>query len=223
MSVRRSRRDFLRGRVLPEPEPDAAAPPASDRPLPRVIAWLQDPPEPQPGPAAAGRHAAFPLMRPPGAIREDEFMRDCTRCAACIEACPHDALRPAADRYRGAAGTPVLDAARAPCRLCEDWPCIAACPEGVLELQQAGAMGTARVQVHDCLNALGSLCSVCLEQCPVPGALSLRGRAPVVNDALCTGCGVCHHVCPAPNNAIMLLPTRERPGRKPPSKGPADG
>lgn len=207
-----SRRDFLRGHFAKAPQERAPSPPqcpsTSQAPLPRVIAWLNDP---APADSVATRHAVFPLLRPPGAIVEAQFLRDCTRCDACIEACPHDALRRAPARYRQAQGTPFIEPGTAPCRLCEDWPCIRACPEGVLVLEGAGVMGTARVQQHDCLNSLGTSCNVCVEQCPVPGAIMLRGSSVVVNAAMCTGCGICSHVCPAPNNAVIILPAAQRP------------
>lgn len=213
MTTRSSRRDFLRGRAsLGQPaQPVTGGRAPGTKPLPRVIAWLDEPAEPSPAPS--GRHAAFPLLRPPGAIDEPGFLRGCTRCAACIDACPHGALRPAPARYREAAKTPIIDPAQAPCRLCEDWPCISACPEGVLALDSAGAMGTAHIQAHDCLNALGTSCSVCLERCPIEGALQLRAGKVMVHAALCTGCGICQHACPAPNNAVIILPTRQRPER----------
>lgn len=75
-------------------------------------------------------------------------------------------------------------------------------------------MGSALIQSHDCLNALGTACSVCVERCPSEGALVLQNNRPHVNTSLCTGCGVCHHVCPAPNNAVIILPAQERPGRR---------
>lgn len=52
-------------------------------------------------------------------------------------------------------------------------------------------------------------CVVCLERCPVQGAIALRDGKPYVVADHCTGCGDCRAVCPAPSNAIMLLP---RPG-----------
>ncbi len=71
-------------------------------------------------------------------------------------------------------------------------------------------MGTARVLELDCLNRLGSPCTVCVEQCPVPGAIALAGSLPVIDERSCTGCGVCLYACPAPGKAIALLPERER-------------
>lgn len=158
----------------------------------------------------------FPIHRPPGAIEESSFLTECTRCEACIEACPHDAIVLAPARYRGAAGTPMIDAASAPCRMCPDTPCIAACEPGVLrgDLGPRGlVMGEARIHADDCLAFTGSFCTVCSEQCPVSGAIEVREGKPRIIAEVCTGCGVCHHVCPAPINAVMLLPASPRPPR----------
>lgn len=60
--------------------------------------------------------------------------------------------------------------------------------------------------------ALTSFCAVCVERCPVPGALQItRGMPSVVADK-CTGCGVCFEVCPAPRKAVLMLPVAGRPG-----------
>jgi len=48
-------------------------------------------------------------------------------------------------------------------------------------------------------------CGTCVERCPVPGAMRLGGGRPVVDKALCDGCGVCQQVCPAPRLAIDLV------------------
>ncbi len=48
-------------------------------------------------------------------------------------------------------------------------------------------------------------CAVCVERCPVPGALTMRGSAPVVDAARCDGCGRCVAACPAPFRALELL------------------
>lgn len=60
--------------------------------------------------------------------------------------------------------------------------------------------------------ALTSFCAVCVERCPVPGALQVtRGMPSVVADK-CTGCGVCFDVCPAPRKAVLMLPLAGRSG-----------
>lgn len=156
------------------------------------------------------RRATIPVHRPPRALAEEEFLKACTRCEACIDACPHDAIRLAGPRLRQAAGTPVIDAATEPCWMCEDTPCVTACEPGALLSSLGLSMGSAQIQVHDCIAHQDGFCSTCIERCPVPGAIKVRDGKPTIRAAACTGCGVCHHVCPAPVNAVRIFP-REIP------------
>jgi ferredoxin-type protein NapG len=158
-----------------------------------------------------GRGQALPLLRPPGAIAEEAFLAACTRCDECIRACPHAAIVPAAARCRGAIGTPVLNLPDAPCRMCADFPCIAACPTAALRADIPAGMGTARISPLDCLAHQNNPCSACVEQCLVPDAIIWENSRPTVRPDVCTGCGVCQHVCPAPRNAVIVLPRRHRP------------
>lgn len=64
------------------------------------------------------------------------------------------------------------------------------------------------IQGRQCI-ALTSFCAVCMERCPVPGALQLTNGLPSVVPDACTGCGICHEVCPAPTNAVLMLPRRK--------------
>ena len=77
------------------------------------------------------------------------------------------------------------------------------------------------IQGRFCL-AYTSVCSVCVERCPVPGAIQVENGLPMIVSETCTGCGVCHEVCPAPKNAILVLP-RHRISRfaSPPPPGAA--
>jgi ferredoxin-type protein NapG len=163
-------------------------------------------------PAPAARPArVLPVLRPPGAVAEADFLTRCTKCDACAEACPHDAVVHAPLRLRELAGTPVIEPLTAPCYLCADVPCAVACPTGALRADAPSkVMGRAVIAAHDCLAYQSSTCSVCVERCPVPGALRLERGRPVVDSALCTGCGVCQHVCPSPRNAVIILPAMRR-------------
>lgn len=161
--------------------------------------------------APAPRARALPVLRPPGAVEERDFLTRCTRCDLCAEACPHDAIVPAPARLREAAGTPVIEPLEAPCRMCPDVPCVKACPTGALREDAPRVLGRAVIGA-DCLALRGSSCSVCAERCPVPGALRLEGGRPVVDASRCTGCGVCQHVCPAPRNPVIILPLLRRGG-----------
>lgn len=63
-----------------------------------------------------------------------------------------------------------------------------------------------------CLAWQNSFCSVCIERCPVEGAIvSERGR-PRIEPSLCTGCAVCRDVCPAPKKAVFLVSRAPRQG-----------
>jgi ferredoxin len=63
-----------------------------------------------------------------------------------------------------------------------------------------------------CLAWQGSFCSVCVERCPVEGAIRTDKGKPRVEPDLCTGCRICHEVCPAPKNAVFLVTRKPRPG-----------
>jgi len=197
-----SRRQLLRGRL-----PKGVVPPPQTAP---------DKPQPSDNDAnatPAGRAAqrVFPVVRPPGAVDEPTFLQRCTKCDKCAQACPHDAIAHAPVRFRGAAGTPMIDPAVAPCLMCSDMPCIAACPEDALMLDALGPIATARLLDYNCLAHQGSFCTVCHEQCPEPEAITLKHGKPTIHLDHCTGCGVCHYACPAPTNAIAIMPLQKRP------------
>lgn len=116
----------------------------------------------------------------------------------------------------------MIDPVQQPCWMCADFPCIAACEPQVLQLALPKRMATVKIETFSCLAWQGSFCSVCSEQCPVPGAIEVEQGKPRIAEEVCTGCGVCQHVCPAPENAILLLPLRERP-TAPGKEGLRDG
>lgn len=170
-----------------------------------------------------GRPRSLPVFRPPGAVEESQFLAGCTRCGDCITACPHDAIQKAPERLgqistSGVTGTPVIDADAQACLMCEDFPCISACPTGVLTSNIPILMGTARITEHLCLPHHGTACTVCSERCPVDNAITVVDGKPTVNEDSCTGCGVCRQVCPAPENAVLLMPTFSRPPNTNPSR-----
>ena len=171
-----------------------------------ALDYLEGLAEERSGDNSAGKSRAMPLHRPPRALEEEAFMDACTRCGACIEACPHDAIELAGVRFREARGTPVINASRAPCRMCHDTPCVSVCEPGALRYSVGLSMGEAKIHSHDCIAHQGGICSVCVEQCPVPGAIKVRQGKPTIRQGACTGCGVCHFVCPAPVNAVRIFP-----------------
>jgi ferredoxin-type protein NapG len=165
-------------------------------------------------------------LRPPGALDEDDFLSACIRCGLCARDCPYDTLTLAELGEDGpATGTPFFTARDVPCEMCDDIPCVVACPTGALDPKldniDDARMGTAvLVDQENCLNFLGLRCDVCYRVCPVIDEaitleLSHNARsghhaifAPTVHADQCTGCGKCEKSCVLPEAAIKVLPTR---------------
>ncbi len=170
------------------------------------------PPEVEGSPESLVDPAQIPLLqRPPGAIDEEMFLDECTRCDECIAVCPPSAIRKAPDAFGRAAGTPMIDPRIQACVMCSDTPCITACEPNVLRSDLPLTMGSAMIVPSDCLAFLGQSCTTCTDACPVDGALDLTDGLPRIDSQRCTGCGVCHQVCPAPVNAVITRPAQDRP------------
>ncbi len=119
-------------------------------------------------------------IRPPGALDGEDFLAACVRCGLCVRECPYDTLRLAALGEDVATGTPYFIARHTPCEMCEDIPCVAACPTGALDdaltdIDDA-RMGLAVLgDQESCLNFLGVRCDVCYRVCPlIDEAISLE-------------------------------------------------
>ncbi|MDQ7990133.1 MAG: ferredoxin-type protein NapG [Candidatus Dactylopiibacterium sp.] len=164
-------------------------------------------------------------IRPPGALPEQAFLGACVRCGLCVRDCPYDTLRLATPGDGVAPGTPWFAAHEIPCEMCEDIPCVKACPTGALDASltdiRAARMGLAvLIDQENCLNFLGLRCDVCYRVCPViDRAISLERRhnprsdrhallIPTVHADACTGCGKCEKSCVLPEPAIKILPAR---------------
>ena len=73
-------------------------------------------------------------------------------------------LFPAPGNQGLAAGTPMVDARAQACRLCEDFPCVEACPTNALrgiEERSDVRMGTAVIDEDLCIAFQGMRCEVC--------------------------------------------------------------
>jgi len=162
-------------------------------------------------------------IRPPGALPENDFLGACVRCGLCVRDCPYNTLKLSGFGDPVATGTPYFTARSVPCEMCEDIPCVAACPTGALDKQLKkivdARMGLAVLIDHEnCLNWQGLRCDVCYRVCPViDKAITLEPQQnmrtgkhslfiPVVHADACTGCGKCEKSCVLERAAIKVLP-----------------
>jgi ferredoxin-type protein NapG len=138
---------------------------------------------------------ASPLvLRPPGAIKEDDFLTACIKCGLCAEACQNrdtnidketglakeGTLKMAKGGDHRLIGTPFFIPTEVPCYMCEDIPCVPVCPSGALDQasvsNEAGeldinkaTMGLAVVHKESCIAYWGIQCDACYRACPLLG------------------------------------------------------
>jgi ferredoxin-type protein NapG len=175
--------------------------------------------------AGSAKSRPVTALRAPGALPEDAFLGACVRCGLCVRDCPYDTLRLAKLGEPVALGTPYFIAREVPCEMCEDIPCVKACPTGALDPDLTdiddARMGVAvLIDQETCLNYLGLRCDVCYRVCPVLGeAITLErlhnprtGKhamfIPTVHSDHCTGCGKCERSCVLEEAAIKVLPRK---------------
>jgi len=173
------------------------------------------------------------LIRPPGAVDEEEFVALCIRCGECMKVCKTNGLHPVL-LEGGIEGvwTPKLIPRLGYC----DYGCVLCtrvCPSGALrrlELDEKRevALGKARIDHNRCIPWAGYArlpelekewqdfnCGVCEEVCPVPtkaihfntyvDAQQREIRRPFVREDVCIGCGFCEKVCPVLGTAAIVV------------------
>ncbi len=155
------------------------------------------------------------FLRPPGALKEDDFLQQCIGCFKCATACPNDCINMASFEYGFEnVHTPVINARAKGCTLC--MICTEVCPTGALteitrDLEVAKKevkMGTAYVDKDLCFSFHGRTCGVCYRACPLPGEAIKVGlyEQPTVNPDKCVGCGLCEQACIHMPQAIRIKP-----------------
>jgi MauM/NapG family ferredoxin protein len=165
------------------------------------------------------------LIRPPGALSENDFLKTCVRCGACMKVCPQNFLTPSIfegnllDLF-----TPVGNAAYGycvyNCNLCGK-----ACPTGAIKAltvqdKNRFVIGTAFIDKNRCLpHAFNTNCAVCEEHCPTsPKAIIFNSEKtrdsdgkeilinkPVVDARRCIGCGICQYKCPVTDRPAIYI------------------
>ena len=131
-------------------------------------------------------------------IVADRFLDGCTRCGACVNACPEKIIAPSAG------GFPSIDFARGECTFCA--ACADACPEPLFDRDRPAPWNLKAVVSDDCLAMRHIMCRSCEDAC-AHAAIAFRpvvgGPAtPEINHVRCTGCGACVSVCPEQAVAI---------------------
>ncbi len=175
------------------------------------------------------------ILRPPGAIGEEDFLKTCIKCGLCAEACPYDTLLLAKPGDHEPLGTPYFMPRETPCYMCTDIPCVPVCPTGALDVSSVTTdgqldikiadMGLAVVDKQSCIAFWGIQCDACYRACPLLGhAITIEydknertGKhafmKPIVHADICTGCGLCEHACVTEKPAIHILPREVAQGK----------
>ncbi len=157
-------------------------------------------------------------LRPPGAVKEDEFLRRCIKCNKCAQVCSYDSIVMGHLNDGRNYGTPVIIAREVPCYLCMECPPV--CPTGALDNdlteKETVKMGIAVIDEDMCFPYMGVLCLACFLHCPIyREAIILEDeRYPKIIADKCTGCGICEHVCPAEEGAIVIEPNHKTAARR---------
>ena len=175
------------------------------------------------------------ILRPPAAIKENDFLKTCIKCGLCVEACPYNTLSLGKPGDHKPLGTPFFIPRETPCYMCKDIPCVPACPSGALDQSSvtkkgkldvnSAEMGLAVIDENSCIAFWGIQCDACYRACPVMGkAITVEysrnertGKhaflKPVVHADACTGCGKCEYACVTQKASIFILPREVAMGK----------
>ena len=171
------------------------------------------------------------VVRPPGSMREPDFLQRCIRCGECIRVCSTSGAGlqfSLLDCGWEGIWTPVLipkvGYCEYNCNLCGH-----VCPTGAIrpltvEEKKEMKLGTAHFDKTRCIPwYYGENCMVCEEHCPLPDKaikfrdetlLTIDGREttvslPYVDESLCIGCGICVNRCPVEGDRGIFLTNAE--------------
>ncbi|MCX5708782.1 MAG: 4Fe-4S binding protein [Candidatus Omnitrophica bacterium] len=169
------------------------------------------------------------VIRPPAALKEEEFLNRCVRCGNCMKVCITNGLQPALFGA-GLSGmwtpqlVPEVGYCEYHCTLCGNVCPTGAIPKLTEKEKLVTRLGLPKIDRNICIPwKKGEPCLVCEEHCPIPEkAIKLRkvivnGKEvlrPYLNLKLCVGCGICQTKCPVrPERAIKVYPVRVTHGK----------
>jgi polyferredoxin len=172
------------------------------------------------------------LIRPPGSLKESEFLKRCIKCCACLKVCATGGLQPSLlDSGLEGIWTPKLVPVIGSCEYCT--LCGQVCPTGaILEMKKEALMkvkiGKATIDRSRCLPWAEAVpCVVCEEMCIVPekaiwleetigregDGTGVKLMRPHVDADRCIGCGKCEKNCPLDERPAIYV-TSEGESRK---------
>lgn len=151
------------------------------------------------------------LIRPPGALPEEEFVALCTGCGECLKVCPNNALQ-STFLEAGLAG---LYTPRLVPRIgyCEEFCnfCGKVCPTEAIrplsiEEKRLIQIGVAHIDKTRCIAwDTDKICLVCNEQCSYHAIVGDEKKRPIVKEEKCTGCGICENKCPVEGESAIIV------------------
>ncbi|NIO02191.1 MAG: 4Fe-4S binding protein [Candidatus Latescibacteria bacterium] len=164
------------------------------------------------------------LIRPPGSVEEEEFLRRCIKCGECMKVCITNGLQPTF-MQAGFEGiwspvlVPRIGYCEFNCTLCGQVCPTDAIEQLELEEKKKRKIGLAFIDVNRCLPyAFKMNCIVCEEHCPTsPKAIlfehemieteegEMELKRPVVDPEVCIGCGICETKCPTGEKAAVYI------------------
>ncbi|MBT7370182.1 MAG: ferredoxin-type protein NapG, partial [Gammaproteobacteria bacterium] len=146
------------------------------------------------------------VLRPPGAMPEQDFKKACIKCGLCVQACRQrenrgtrkTTLKLAKVGEKPLVGTPYFLPRETPCYMCEDIPCAEACPTGALDTGRVCNTGDDTWYGADCETS-----ELDINQA--------RMGIAIVDENSCVAyhdwglqCDICYRVCPLIEQAISL-------------------
>lgn len=134
------------------------------------------------------------LARPPFAVAEPLFLKQCNGCSDCVSACPYGLIVLKDNKA-------TIDIDFSACDLCGD--CAKACKTGALVLNVLPDTGLRPVFDFSCLRQHQQHCVFCEMACTAEAiAFDIASKKMQVDQDKCTGCGECKIACP--QNYIRL-------------------